>query len=160
MGRDVRPVLFLDFDGVLHPERCTIDLYFCKLPLLEAWLRQHPLIDVVVSSSWREPHSLDVLREFFAEDVQPRVIDVTPVVSGAEWAQADGELIPVRFEREAEIQRWLHASDQPWRAWAALDDQASLFRPFCPNLVVCNRTVGLTKHELDLVDDVLKTASR
>ena len=55
---------FLDFDGVLHPDRSSVDLYFCRLTLLEPWLRKRPQIEVVISSSWREAHPLDELREF------------------------------------------------------------------------------------------------
>jgi hypothetical protein len=28
-------ILFLDFDGVLHPQPCFADSAFCRLPLLE-----------------------------------------------------------------------------------------------------------------------------
>lgn len=48
-GRLTRPpsshVLMLDIDGVLHPAQSGTLLY---LPLLEAWLRQHTVIDVVM----------------------------------------------------------------------------------------------------------------
>lgn len=50
---------FLDFDGVLHPDRSTIDQFFCRLPLLETWLRKHPTVDVAISSSWRAAHPIE-----------------------------------------------------------------------------------------------------
>lgn len=34
--------------------------------------------EIVVSSSWRESHSLDELRDFFALDIRLRVVGVTP----------------------------------------------------------------------------------
>jgi hypothetical protein len=46
-------ILFLDFDGVLHAAGNTpggLD-NFKKLPLLEAWLREHDHVNVVISSS-------------------------------------------------------------------------------------------------------------
>ena len=51
-------ILFLDFDGVLHPEgedhifKGGVD--FCFLPRLEALLREFPQVKIVISSSWRE----------------------------------------------------------------------------------------------------------
>ena len=54
-GRLTRPpsshVLMLDIDGVLHPAQSGTLLY---LPMLEAWLRQHTVIDVVISSNWKD----------------------------------------------------------------------------------------------------------
>ena len=47
------PVLFLDLDGVLHPEHCHESKHFCRLPILEAALRQVPETIVVITSTWR-----------------------------------------------------------------------------------------------------------
>ena len=51
-------ILFLDFDGVLHPEGEDHILNggadFCFLPRLEALLREFPWVKIVISSSWRE----------------------------------------------------------------------------------------------------------
>jgi hypothetical protein len=73
-------ILFLDFDGVTHPEPCVHENVFCRLHLIESVLRERELRDVqiVISSSWREHHSLDDLRQFFSEDIQGRVVGVTP----------------------------------------------------------------------------------
>lgn len=49
----LNPVLFLDFDGVTHPEVCTAEQLFCCLPLIEEVLRRRPGVDIVISSSWR-----------------------------------------------------------------------------------------------------------
>jgi hypothetical protein len=45
--------LFLDFDGVLHPEYCHPDRFFEALPLLATVLLPRPWVEVVVSSNWR-----------------------------------------------------------------------------------------------------------
>ncbi|MDY0748735.1 HAD domain-containing protein [Paucibacter sp. R3-3] len=148
-------VLFLDFDGVLHPYPCPVEQYFCRRQLLEGWLRERPDLDVVISSNWRERRSLDELRGYFSADLQSRVIGVTPVLKRQAWAQFDGELPPMRFERETEVKQWLHGSGEPWRRWAALDDQAWMFGPFCKQLVLCDGAVGLTPHELGRIDTAL-----
>lgn len=73
-------VLYLDFDGALHPENSRTEPKFCRLPLLEAWLGERPSVEVVISSSWREVHPFAELVSFFAEDLQHRVIGVTPLL--------------------------------------------------------------------------------
>ena len=148
-------VLFLDFDGVLHPEGSEVDLPFCRLPLLEAWLRRRTNVDVVVSSSWREAHPLHELRGFFAEDLRTRIVDVTPQLRRDEWPQVDlhapGEAV---HQRHIEVLRWLAGVGEP-RSWAALDDQADLYRPGTREVVLCDATVGLTAAQLGELDLVL-----
>jgi hypothetical protein len=47
-----RPILFLGFDGVLHPNGCAPDRYLEHLPMLASWLVANPTVDVVISSGW------------------------------------------------------------------------------------------------------------
>ena len=65
-------ILFLDFDGVLHPEysdRAVPDeIAFCHLPRFEAVLRDFPNVEIVISSTWRYHLPLDALRERFSAD--------------------------------------------------------------------------------------------
>jgi hypothetical protein len=157
-GRQARRfevILFLNFDGVMHPCRCQVDRYFRHLELLESWLRQRAGLDVVISSSWRETHPLDEMQSYFSEDLRGRILATTPIIKRETWEQYDGEPLPTRFERELEVKRWLHQSGSPWRPWATLDDQARLYRPFNSRLVLCDGRVGLTERELDKVDLVL-----
>lgn len=73
-------VIFLDFDGVLHPlglvlqegrtirgkavARPTSISLFCWLPLLARLLAAHDDVRLVVHSSWRSAHSEQQLRTF------------------------------------------------------------------------------------------------
>ena len=45
-------ILFLDFDGVLHPEPSLAKDAFCRLPLIEEILQDFPQVQIVVSSAW------------------------------------------------------------------------------------------------------------
>ena len=71
-------IVFLDFNSVTHPEPCKGVNYFCHLPLIEVVLREYPAVDIVISSSWRDPelHSLDDLRGFLSPDIAARVVGV------------------------------------------------------------------------------------
>lgn len=131
------PVVFLDFDGVTHPEVCkTVQLFNC-LPLIERVLRQHLAVDVVISSSWRLHHPLSELRAFFSEDVAHRVVGVTP----CEAVRRD--LPAPQHVRERECRRWLelHGPDRPW---VAIDDVPWLFTPGCPHLLLTDHRAGFS----------------
>ena len=63
------PILFLDFDGVLHPEHCHESRHFCCLSILEDALRQVPECQIVITSTWRLEQSYETLRKRFSPDI-------------------------------------------------------------------------------------------
>lgn len=151
-------ILFLDFDGVLHPVSSRTEPKFCRMQLLEDWLQQRSIVDVVISSSWREVHPFNELVDLFANDLQGRVIGVTPQfhrIRSDEYAFGctDARLLP--HQREFEIRHWLQESWEPQRPWAALDDMPELFRPGCEQLVLCDGAVGLTAREFARLDALI-----
>ena len=148
-------ILMLDFDGVLHPDITRNEPLFCRLPILDAWLRDRPQIEVVISSSWRKVYPMDVIISFFNSDLQPRVIGATPVWGEERpwWQGLPHERLRM-YPREAEVRQWMLDSPEPWRPWVALDDRTDLFSPHCPRLVVCERTLGLTPVQLSQVDEL------
>lgn len=145
-------LLFLDFDGVLHPYPCTPDRLFCRLGLLQDWLRLRPQVDVVISSTWRQAHPLEELRGIFDEDLRGRVLGVTPEYMKIDWSQFEGEPPPPRHARHAEVLSWLRSSSAPWRAWCALDDAPWLFRPFTKELILCDRLQGVSVQQIEALD--------
>ena len=135
-------ILFLDFDGVLHPVVRSKDA-FCRLPLLAAWLQEWPGVDVVVSSSWRALVPQRELVDLLGLVVGQRVVGCTPDLPRPTLR---------RFclaEREQEIGMWLEISWEPQRPWVALDDWALLFFPDSPRLVLCDDLEGITPAVLD-----------
>ena len=74
-------ILFLDFDGVLHPqyehEPVPTELAFCHLARFEALMRKFPSVEIVISSTWREQFSMEVLRAKFSTDIAARIIGRT-----------------------------------------------------------------------------------
>lgn len=134
-------VLFLDFDGVLHRhQKGTLD----RLPLLEEFLRAHPDVHVVISSTWRMQESLESLAEYFSEDLRDRIEGVTPV----------GTRTP--YSRFCEVQEYLAGET---RNWCAIDDEPTLFPPNCRQLVVTDPSVALTPTDLARVAAVLNLKS-
>ena len=144
-------IVFLDFDGVLHPELtpeiATSGAYlFCRLPLIENVLREFPRVEIVISSTWRLKWNQTVaiveLRKHFSSDIAGRVIGVNP-----NYIDLDREKAPDgldSFHRQWECEMWLRAHRPAGTPWLALDDRAYMFRPFCKNLMALDRKIAFT----------------
>ncbi|WP_431273272.1 HAD domain-containing protein [Variovorax ureilyticus] len=131
-------ILFLDFDGVLHPEGDAShpdgSTDFCFLPRLEVLLREFPHVRIVISSSWREKLAYKTLLKPFSEDIRARILGATP---------HSGFGLPHPFaHREGEIIAWLQLHDAVSEQWVALDDAEWQFDDYKDHLVVCGSFVG------------------
>ncbi|MCG3135896.1 MAG: hypothetical protein HMLKMBBP_03672 [Planctomycetes bacterium] len=129
-----RPVLLLDFDGVLHPSLCLEAEHFCRRPLFEEVMRRFPAVRIIISSSWRHHFALERLRPCFSGDIAERIDGTTPL-----WVP-DGPAN--RFE---EIMAFVRSRDLNEAGWLALDDSAFEFPRSCANLVLCDGRFGLTE---------------
>jgi len=121
------PIMFLDFDGVLHPGQSET---FEFMPDLYRVLDAIPDLEIVVSSTWRFTETGEGLRRLFDERYKDRVRDVC------------GPELSVQHGRQAEIEAYayLHGT----RRFIAVDDRQDLFRPDCPWLVLVPRLQGLS----------------
>jgi hypothetical protein len=147
------PVVFLDFDGVTHPEP-TSGPVFIQLPWIEGVLRAYPQVPIVISTSWRESHPLDVLRCNFSSDISPRVLDATPVM---DWsARLHHPALVSRASRQAEIEAWLYANLTISHPWVAIDDRAHWFEPGCSHLLTTNRRTGFTGADAEQLHQMLQ----
>lgn len=145
-------ILFLDFDGVLHPECCESDQLFCCTPALWQILRACPDVQVVFSSSWRQFHQSDELLDFVTfgggEDLASRFIGSTPTLESGEH----------RYKREAECREWLRANGYEAQPWLALDDTDFWFEG--TNLYLVDYQVGLTDADVAAIIMRMKAARK
>lgn len=127
----LRQVLFLDWDGVLQTPALDgwLEMEHCER--LRELLATLPRLELVVVSTHREGRTLSDLQRLLPQDIGPRVVAATPVTA---LGRADGG-------RQAEIEAWLAALDGPV-VWAAVDDEAFLYAPGCPRLVLTSKWVG------------------
>lgn len=140
-----QPILFLDFDGVLHPEFSHPSEYFSCLPHFEAVIRCVPDCEIVIASTWRENHVLSDLQKSFAPDIAARIIGVTPLASEIEG-------VPdylLAYQREAECHAWLRANERGHLPWLALDDRAWLYRPFSRNVYLVDGSKGIQAADVE-----------
>ncbi|QWE09844.1 HAD domain-containing protein [Polynucleobacter sp. es-EL-1] len=129
-------ILFLDFDGVLHPTHFAGEDPFNRVHLLEAALVNQPL-GIVISSSWRFTHSLEKLRKLLPNSIAQLVIGTT------------GAAVIGKHPRYQEIQAYLHSYGQAH--WCALDDSYWEFPTPCPELIRCNPNTGITEKQIALL---------
>ena len=127
-------VLFLDFDGVLHPttdfdnssDAVVATPLFGWLPVLVAALKGYPDVGIVVHSTWRYTHDVDELRELLGP-LGVRFLGATP-----------------RGPRYESILWWLHLNPT-YTAHRILDDAAREFPTPAPaQLIVCHPHRGVS----------------
>jgi hypothetical protein len=136
-------ILFLDFDGVLHPSFSRGKNHFSSLHLFWQLLSACQDLEVVFSTSWREDYPVEKLIQLVSERDGERYIErfigATPCVVAR----------TVEFPREIECRLWLYGNGQSHRDWLALDDVEESFSPDCPNLFLINKMTGLVSDQMD-----------
>lgn len=128
-------VLFLDFDGVLHPDATYLvrgrpilradGHLFMWADRLVALLADYPDVDIVLSTSWVRDLGFTRARAYLPVELQRRVV-------GATWHSAMGRNADGfkknstwwdDVSRYEQIRRWADRADVPH--WIAVDDQPS-----------------------------------
>lgn len=149
-------IVFVDFDGVLHPASCPERL-LCMHSNALAKVVSNMNARVVVSSTWRVRRSLSALRANVGPALGALIIDKTPI-----YTELDLKTLPDRlhaFQRHTECVAWMRKHHENPDAWLALDDRPYIFYPFCPNLVQCDERTGLTVQTLKLLETRLEQMS-
>lgn len=152
------PILFLDYDGVLHPDavyqtRRGLELrapgqLLMHVEILERILVDHPAMRIVLSTSWVRLLSFKRARGVLPASLQSRVV-------GATWhsqmprAPEYGYDLQTRYEQiraaatRAGLTRWLALDDDPDHSWPEGDER----------LIRCDSAQGLG---LPLTQDELR----
>ena len=131
-------IVFLDFDGVLHPDPCTdAARLFENAPRLAFALGDFPQVGVVLSTCWRHSKPYEQLLAVLPAALHQRIIGMTP--NFCDFVSST-PLIP--YPREAECMHWLHKNRLQDEGWIALDDRPSWFSPYCENLITCDPRSG------------------
>jgi len=150
-------VLFLDFDGVLHPDAVYRTRYGLELRapgalmmhagILVEILSEFPSVKICLSTSWVRLLGYRRARSALPQELQERTVSGT-WHSRMPRAPLDGYDLYTRYEQiraavtRAGITRWVALDDDPDHSWPAHDTR----------LVRCDSTQGLsavpTKNEL------------
>lgn len=145
----MKRILFLDFDGVLHPDGIA---RFSRLGLLAEYLQKMPELKIVISSTWREDHTLQQLKNYFPAHLREQIIGVTPSLE--DGYECGG--------RQQEILAYLESaglgSDNC--SWVALDDMQSFFDEGWPHLILTDAAQGFSRCNGDSLLDWYERAVR
>ncbi|MFN9476517.1 HAD domain-containing protein [Acidovorax sp.] len=148
-------LLFLDFDGILHPEFCHASRHFECEPSL-AFAISALDVEIVVTSTWRHNLELKEIMGRLSDPVSSKIVGMTPRYS--QLADVPHKL--ALYEREAECSAWLSANRPAYTRWVAVDDRPWLFRPFCPNLFLVDGKRGLDEQSSQSLRARLNELSR
>ena len=145
-------IVFLDFDGVVHPHPNDGAQFICA-PRVWELLARHPEVNIVFSTGWRFDHSVEALRQFATalggEHLADRFIDSTPLLRHAADAGS----------REHDCRAWLAATRHAG-PWLALDDMPSLFEPGSPHLYPVNAKRGLMHYDVERISVLIERTLR
>lgn len=146
-------IVFLDFDGVLHPFGHDT---FERVEALAAALDPFPEARIVVSSSWREIHDEAALKGFLGP-LGKRMIGVTPVFP-EEGLPDEEEWLGVELWsaiRQRECEAWIQ-ENEPGASWVAIDDFQALFRKGCRDLLLCDPETGFSAENAEELSERLE----
>ena len=139
-----KKVLFLDFDGVLHPTLAQSSALFIHGTSLAEVLRPYP-VNIVISSSWRFHFAKNELLAKLPEELLDSVIGTT------------GNAHIGKFARWHEIHQYI--KKHRVTDWRALDDSSFEFPLGCKELIACDGSIGVASPQLDLVSSWARNAS-
>ena len=124
--------LFLDFDGVLHPNDVVKGQIFCRMPLLEEALIGSD-VRIVIASSWRHYETWEYIELLFPASIRGLLKACTGAVLVGHWA------------RWGEICAYVECNGVS--DWVALDDAVAQFPPNCTRLIHCDGQIGLNTEQ-------------
>lgn len=125
-------LVFLDFDGVMHPVGCEPDRHFCQRDLFEEVMREHPDARIVITSTWRQAYPMAEIKRFFSLDIAERIVGKTPT------HEDEGD----EHVRYLEIRKVLQNPKVAGAQWIAIDDSDFEFPEGCANLLLCHPDRG------------------
>jgi hypothetical protein len=131
-------ILFLDYDGVLHPDPCPDERrLFENAHRLARVMEDFPEVGIVLSTSWRNVRPEKDLLGPLPSLLRDRILGSTPKFSDCFAAAAR-----IPYRRHAECEQWLQTHCMADARWWALDDRAEWFAPYCENLLECDSWRG------------------
>lgn len=143
-------LIFLDIDGVMHSVdrvqanhtstgiEYTGDRLFEHLPLLGRILDQCPDVSVIISSSWRDSHTLPELQGFFG-NWGHRVIGVTASIEPLGSTPANRFQECRMLAEQLGASEWVMVDDQPGIVWGSQIPTRELVR----RVIWCDPVLGL-----------------
>lgn len=132
---DPKMILFLDYDGVLHPDAAYLikgkpvlragGELFMWMPVLEEILSPFPDVDIVLSTSWVRVLGFSRARDYLSPALRRRTIGATwhsAMRRHSEGSHRVDENWFVALSRYQQIARYVDRAGERAKSWVALDD--------------------------------------
>ena len=157
-------ILFLDYDGVLHPDaaylvhgrpelRAEGDL-FMWAPILQDILAPYPDAQIVLSTSWVRVLGFSRARDFLPENLRRRVIGGTWHSAMGRHAEGSHKIERNWFalaSRYDQIATYIQRASSHIVDWIAIDDDGVGWDPnMLDHLILTERNLGLSDAERQL----------
>lgn len=148
-------ILFLGAAGVAHPFGASYEDELSQLPLLTAFLKHHPQIQVVYLSDWAvwsQPllAGRSFFNHMFSKELEPRARHFRfALPATAKWFDDVPQQVKC-FAREFECLAYM-AQLGKGRPWLAVDHQLGLFSPECPWIQRVDGAVGIQPAEIEVL---------
>lgn len=154
------PILFLDFDGVLHEDTSATltegkensfevegENLFCWAPILIDILKTYPA-KVIIHSSWRWFFDTQSLKNYLPKELAALVVDTTPI-----------EVRRRYYSIRTYLERLFGFKEESYPEYVILDDMGYEFPHLLSNLVECNPKLGVSEVKTqELLRSKLKSA--
>ena len=106
----------MDFDGVIKPLGYKEEVFMPERIQTLAEFIDKTDVSIVISSSWREDHTLVELKAYFPENIRTQIVGVTPKFETS-----------YRGSRYEEIMQYLKVENIINKPWLAIDDDRFIF---------------------------------
>ncbi len=130
--------IFLDFDGVMHPE--GKQAFSCAEYFAQS-IKDLEDINIVFSTSWREYSSVERLAKYMPESIRDKCIGKTPVIRDCYKHVRYQEIMAFNKENKIKDNQWI-----------AIDDMPVLFPKDCKNLILTNSKIGFSEKEAQMIN--------
>jgi hypothetical protein len=144
-----RVTLFLDYDGVLHPDACYLEKgrpilrvpgsLFMWAPILVDILAPYPQVEIVLSTSWVRVLRFGRARDYLPKNLRTRVIGGTWHSAMARHPEGAHKVeswfaSASRFEQ---IFRYVERAGIQPSKWVAIDDDVQAWNPGFQQCLIC-----------------------
>lgn len=136
-------ILFLDYDGVLHPTRAGDGSLFMWAEPLAELLAERPHVQIVLSTSWARHLPFEQVRDFLPVPLRRRVVGSTwhRIRTDPDFSRGLQFSYWQDSSRYQQVKRWVNV--HRLRRWVAIDDDAKGWdEPAC--LVQTDPETGLS----------------